>query len=52
LDGNVCVHLALLHHGRMETWAFPIEGLEEDAVRWEEELRQMDEYGGLAGTSG
>lgn len=46
LDGNVCVHLALLHHGRVETLRYKPVELDEHAVILDKELRQMDEFGG------
>jgi ATP-dependent exoDNAse (exonuclease V) beta subunit len=46
IDGGVQVHLALLHHGRVETLNFPLEELNGFAVELEKELQEMDEFGG------
>jgi len=44
--GIIQIRLALLHHGRVESLRFTPEELENHARLLEEELRQMDEYGG------
>jgi len=46
VDGAIRVHLALLHHGRVESLRFTPEELENHAGLLEDELRRMDEYGG------
>jgi ATP-dependent exoDNAse (exonuclease V) beta subunit len=45
LEGEVQVHLALLHHGRVETLRFPLEELETLASDLEKELQEMDRFG-------
>ena len=45
LDGAVQVHLALLHHGRVETLRFSVDELESFASKLEKELQEMDEFG-------
>jgi hypothetical protein len=44
IDGAVQVHLALLHHGRVETLKFTPAELEEFAQELEMELQTMDRY--------
>ena len=44
-DGAVQVHLALLHHGRVETLRFSLEELETFALGLEKELQEMDQLG-------
>ena len=45
IDGAVQVHLALLHHGRVETLRFPLQELEEFASDLEKELQEMEQFG-------
>jgi hypothetical protein len=43
LEGEVQVHLALLHHGRVEPLRFSLEELETFASDLEKELQEMDQ---------
>jgi len=45
LDGEVQVHLALLHHGRVETLHFPLQELETFADDLEMHLQEMEQFG-------
>ena len=45
IDGAVHVHLALLHHGRVETLHFPLQELEEFADDLEMQLQEMEQFG-------
>jgi hypothetical protein len=45
IDGAVQVHLALLHHGRVEILRFPVEKLEAFASELQRELQDMDQFG-------
>jgi ATP-dependent helicase/nuclease subunit A len=44
VDGAIRVHLALLHHGRVESLRFTPEELDDHAGLLEKELRLMDEF--------